>query len=149
MNNHAPASSSSNNDTPTDPSAVTLKRRRITRACDRCHKGGIKCAASKDPGVCLPCASFGSECTYDRPLKRRGPAARRLKGEAEGLEGNGSTEGRDQLGSGSPDEKPLPRRKVTHRGMGVDADVWRAEHVASSEIIEHLVQGYLRIVYPM
>jgi hypothetical protein len=141
MSHRAPVSSSSNNDTPGDTPPLALKRRRITRACDRCHKGGIKCAASKDPNICLPCASFGSECTYDRPIKRRGPAARRLKDE----EGYVGVERQDEH-SGSPDEMPVPRRKARRVE---EEDIWRAEHVASSEVIEHLVEGYLRIVYPM
>nr|XP_018264937.1 uncharacterized protein I303_03119 [Kwoniella dejecticola CBS 10117]OBR87095.1 hypothetical protein I303_03119 [Kwoniella dejecticola CBS 10117] len=49
-----------------------LKRRRITRACDRCHRGGTKCSAGPTPNICGPCAAFGSECTFLRPVKRRG-----------------------------------------------------------------------------
>lgn len=181
MNSEPLASSSSNNQTPnsdqhepnnthsnTYESAQTLKRRRITRACDRCHKGGIKCAASNDPSVCLPCASFGSLCTYDRPIKRRGPPAKRVKGERgdgdEGDHGNGNGDGeavggsdggtakrrgrgRGQTASDTPEDVPLlPRRRGDRHREDVG---WRAEHVASSEVIEHLVEGYLRIVYPM
>ena len=142
MTSRAPVSSSSNNNSTTDTPLLTLKRRRITRACDRCHKGGIKCAASNDPDVCLPCASFGSECTYDRPIKRRGPAARRLKGE----DGQDGLVGTLHEQSGSPDEVPVLRRKARRVE---EEDRWRAEHVASSDVIEHLVEGYLRIVYPM
>jgi hypothetical protein len=91
--------------------------------------------------VCLPCASFGSECTYDRPIKRRGPAARRLK-DVKGLERGNGLEEQD----GSPSDVPAPRRKARRVE---DEGIWRAEHVASSEVIEHLVEGYLRIVYPL
>lgn len=112
-----------------------LKRRRITRACDRCHKGGIKCSASNDPSVCAPCASFGSECTYDRPIKRRGPPAKK---------------GREEGETGSPDEVVAPRRRREERREAIERDEdWRAGHVASSEVIESLVEGYHRICYPM
>ena len=135
MNKIEPGESSSGG-TPHDLHAQNaLKRRRITRACDRCHKGGIKCSQSNDPSICAPCASFGSECTYERPTKRRGPPAKK---------------GREDGDTGSADEVAVPRRRREERREVIEReDEWRAGHVASSEVIESLVEGYYRIVYPM
>ncbi|ORX35538.1 fungal-specific transcription factor domain-domain-containing protein [Kockovaella imperatae] len=51
----------------------TQKKRRNTRACDRCHKASIKCSPDVSGDSCSSCAAFGCHCTYDRPRKRRGP----------------------------------------------------------------------------
>ncbi|WVN85559.1 uncharacterized protein L203_100707 [Cryptococcus depauperatus CBS 7841] len=100
-----------------------LKRRRITRACDRCHRGGIRCAASLNPSVCAPCADFGSECTYNRPMKRRGPPARNRDGQA-------------------ASNAPLAR-------WFLPSDVWSYREVATHEQIEQLVDAYYAIAYPL
>ncbi|CAK9782217.1 unnamed protein product [Cutaneotrichosporon oleaginosum] len=57
---------SSGQSPPQPQQSEPLKRRRIT------------CSRSPTPGVCGPCAAFGSECTYQRPVKRRGPVPRAL-----------------------------------------------------------------------
>ncbi|OWZ77690.1 hypothetical protein C365_03443 [Cryptococcus neoformans Bt85] len=48
------------------------KRKRVSRACDRCHKLGNKCSPSETPPLCQPCIDYGQKCTYDRPQGRRG-----------------------------------------------------------------------------
>ena len=49
------------------------KSRRISRACDFCHRRGSRCRPSEeDAGVGGNCRDFGQECTYHRPAKRRG-----------------------------------------------------------------------------
>lgn len=61
------------------------------RACDRCHRSGVKvssfiieegmlrkrtddeqCSAGPDINTCAPCATYQTPCTYNRPVKRRG-----------------------------------------------------------------------------
>ncbi|WWD18151.1 hypothetical protein CI109_102600 [Kwoniella shandongensis] len=106
-----------------------LKKRRITRACDRCHRGGIKCSAGSDPDVCEPCAAFGSECTYDRPMKRRGPPAR--------SRGSDSDLGISTAG-------PSPRRSISNSHEG-----WTYHEIASHEQIDSLIKDYYTIVYPI
>ncbi|WVR05631.1 hypothetical protein IAU60_002653 [Kwoniella sp. DSM 27419] len=104
-----------------------LKRRRITRACDRCHRGGTKCSAGPNPNVCGPCAAFGSECTYDRPMKRRGPPARSQPSVP------------PSNGHSSRDVTPAPVRD----------DKWIYHEVTSHEMIESLVDAYHSIIYPI
>lgn len=130
---------------------LALKRRRITRACDRCHKGGIKCAPSPDPSTCAPCRSFGNLCTYDRPIKRRGPASKKVKETDESptlasISGNGN----DGLGmNGGMIDPALIGAVVGQIDFEREDDEWRADHVASAAMINQLVEGYHRICYPM
>lgn len=49
------------------------KLRRISRACDFCHKRSIRCTPNQEePNRCKNCIDFGSSCTYRRPFKKRG-----------------------------------------------------------------------------
>ncbi|BEI87113.1 hypothetical protein CcaverHIS002_0704590 [Cutaneotrichosporon cavernicola] len=104
---------------PQQQQSEPLKRRRITRACDRCHRSGVKCSRSPTPGICGPCAAFGSECTYQRPVKRRGPVPRALSA------------------------------KTTLSGASQSQVVWKYESVSTPEAIETLVDAYHRIIYPI
>ncbi|KAK0451180.1 fungal-specific transcription factor domain-containing protein [Desarmillaria tabescens] len=53
---------------------VTVTKRRMTRACDRCRVRKIKCYDIAEQGNgCLNCIVLGAECTYMAPSKRRGP----------------------------------------------------------------------------
>ena len=49
----------------------TMKSRRITRACDYCHKRSIRCI-STGGSQCQKCIEFDQPCTYDRAAMRRG-----------------------------------------------------------------------------
>ncbi|KAK1957248.1 hypothetical protein LY78DRAFT_403306 [Colletotrichum sublineola] len=66
-------------------SEPTLKRRRITKACDFCHRRGRKCkpvpegsgvaAGVASPGgtpSCLTCIEHGATCTWNRVAAKRG-----------------------------------------------------------------------------
>ncbi|KAF9871305.1 hypothetical protein CkaCkLH20_11226 [Colletotrichum karsti] len=65
-------------------SEPNLKRRRVTKACDFCHRRGRKCKpATVESGVtpvigpdghhsCLTCIEHGAECTWDRKAAKRG-----------------------------------------------------------------------------
>ncbi|KUJ21140.1 uncharacterized protein LY89DRAFT_770371 [Mollisia scopiformis] len=56
-----------------DPVSVPKKRRRISRACDFCNRRSIRCRPSQeDSDRCQNCVDFGVDCTYKRPMKRRG-----------------------------------------------------------------------------
>ncbi|WVQ71063.1 hypothetical protein IAR50_000588 [Cryptococcus sp. DSM 104548] len=107
------------------PPQQPLKRRRITRACDRCHRGGIRCAAGTNPSVCAPCADFGSDCTYNRPMKRRGPPAKSREGQV-------------------PSSAPLARWSLPSPN-----DSWSYREIASHEQIEQLIDAYYAIAYPI
>ncbi|KAF3808435.1 hypothetical protein GCG54_00006293 [Colletotrichum gloeosporioides] len=62
------------------------KSRRITQACDFCHKRGIKCRAApadaSSPGnkSCLTCIEYDQECTRHRQPKKRGTKPRGSEG---------------------------------------------------------------------
>ncbi|OCF45229.1 hypothetical protein I317_00751 [Kwoniella heveanensis CBS 569] len=97
-------------------SSTPLKRRRIT------------CSPGPRPSVCGPCAAFGSECTYDRPMKRRGPPARSQPTRPSST-GNGET---------SPRELTPSREER-----------WVYTEITSPEMIESLIDAFHRIIYPM
>ncbi|RSL52665.1 hypothetical protein CEP54_010776 [Fusarium duplospermum] len=55
------------------------KRKRNSRACDRCHRNACKCSPGIEGVPCTRCEEQGIECTYNRPSKRRGPPPRRSR----------------------------------------------------------------------
>ncbi|OCF56638.1 hypothetical protein L486_05492 [Kwoniella mangroviensis CBS 10435] len=122
----ASGTSSSSGSTP-------LKRRRITRACDRCHRGGTKCSPGPTPDICGPCSAFGSECTYERPIKRRGPQAKSNSND------NGDNHQRASSSGASIPNSPISKEKDDH---------WVYQEVASHEQLEELIDSFYRLVYP-
>lgn len=68
-----------------DPAFLPVRnQRRITQACDWCHKRGLKCrqppaedissgTRPKETPSCLPCIEFGQLCTRLRQPKKRVP----------------------------------------------------------------------------
>ncbi|EME42999.1 hypothetical protein DOTSEDRAFT_88987 [Dothistroma septosporum NZE10] len=48
------------------------KKRRISRACDYCHRASKRCRVVLDESRCQNCIAFDQPCTFDRPQKRRG-----------------------------------------------------------------------------
>jgi len=48
-----------------------IKSRRITRACDYCHKRSIRCINASG-SQCQNCVEFDQPCTFERAAKRRG-----------------------------------------------------------------------------
>ncbi len=56
-----------------DGASRPKKQRRISRACDFCHRRSIRCRPTQDDGNrCQNCSDFGVDCTSIRPLKKRG-----------------------------------------------------------------------------
>ncbi|KAG0225608.1 hypothetical protein BGW42_004216 [Actinomortierella wolfii] len=47
------------------------KRLRVSKACDSCRRKKVKCDALHP--LCTNCETFGYECTYNDPTKKRGP----------------------------------------------------------------------------
>ena len=64
-------------------STAKIRQRRITQACDFCHRRGVKCreAASRpvdgQESSCLTCLEYGESCTRSRRPKKRGTKSRR------------------------------------------------------------------------
>ncbi|KAH6888459.1 putative C6 transcription factor [Thelonectria olida] len=52
-------------------------RRPINRACDRCRRRKARCDPSESGRRCSNCRESDEQCTFDLPLARRGPKARR------------------------------------------------------------------------
>ncbi|ODV89657.1 hypothetical protein CANCADRAFT_46071 [Tortispora caseinolytica NRRL Y-17796] len=65
-----------------DPTLVIRRKvNRVSRACDFCHKRGVRCKPMPgvDPAVlsnCLTCFEHNVSCTYTRPGRKRGSKAR-------------------------------------------------------------------------
>lgn len=141
------------------------KQPRVSRACDFCHNRSSRCQqSSKDTSRCQKCIDFDRQCTYARPIRKRG-----LK--PSGSSGPSAT---IQLALGSPDHaddeeheirEPRQHRNLdssnlqahTHASSAVESDGntprvsihWRAESMPDQETIGALVEIYFDIVYPM
>jgi hypothetical protein len=123
------------------------KLRRITRACDYCHKRSIRCRPSnEDRNSCQNCIDFAVACTYDRPAKKRGTKSGQEKAYQEG---SGSLdEKRDaqmllELTNGIPGHGPF---SAEEKG---NMEKWRAMMEPNEAKIRGLVDVYFEVVYPM
>ncbi|CAO3683758.1 unnamed protein product [Rhizopus microsporus] len=65
----------------TDPSTLSQKRRNV-RACDFCRIKKTKCIIMEGYKTCKNCILAEEGCTYNIPIKKRGPPS----GYAESLE---------------------------------------------------------------
>lgn len=131
------------------------KTRRITRACDYCHRRSIKCRVRDTPNdnQCHNCYAFAQPCTYNRPTRRRG--AKRRSPLPEAVPG-------DQVHRTSIVHTPAPPRNAStaaprasftayghacvSKSRGPD---WRAPDLASQAMIMDLVEIYFEIIYPL
>lgn len=120
------------------------KLRRITRACDYCHKRSIRCRfpGDTDSSRCQNCIDFDQPCQFERAVKRRGAKPR------------------TQAASCAP-EVPTPAAVIVKQ-EAVYIDVcrtpsiaelcappeWKAPKIASQAVIMDLVEIYFEIVYP-
>ncbi|KAF6830000.1 hypothetical protein CPLU01_07615 [Colletotrichum plurivorum] len=70
------------------------KARRVTQACDFCHRRGIKCRAAPSDVLrdgqpsCLPCIEYVQECTHFRQPKKRGTKPRANRHAAADMKGS-------------------------------------------------------------
>lgn len=137
-----------------------VKQRRITQACDFCHRRSIRCRpASEDSNSCQNCQDFAQPCTYDRKTRRRGAPRRRAPASTGG---GGGGETQDDDGPGGPALLPQAGRGEGSVDQGVSARYgkpsqseaamstpWKAPYVSSQAIIMDLVELYFEIVYPI
>ena len=105
------------------------RSRRVTRACDYCHRRAIRCLRDDNALRCLKCIQFDQPCTYARPAKRRGV---------------------------KPDSKSIsPTATVTMLGTSQDkSDMqsrlrWTAPLIASQAVVMSLAEVYFEVVYPI
>ncbi|GFP54652.1 hypothetical protein ACSS6W_002485 [Trichoderma asperelloides] len=139
-----------------DASLRRPKQRRISRACDYCHRRSIRCRPSEDGSGCQNCRDFAQTCTYHRTPRRRGVPAR----------GSGGASANRSSAEGLPDVK-LSRSpsqgdlhiipEVQHASLGAGSDAspglsstaWRAPYIVSQATVVDLVDLYFEIVYPI
>jgi hypothetical protein len=135
--------------TSSDSQSRPRKLRRISRACDFCHKRSIRCKPSQEDATrCQNCLDFGVSCTYNRPAKKRGIKS-----------GNSKQPG--QNGADSVDEEQDARMllELTNgvHGNGtfnvVDKfsipEKWKTIVLANEAKIRDLTEVYFKVVYPM
>lgn len=58
-------------DAESDDAKRALKKRKASRACDRCNSQHQPCDNATPK--CSVCVRAGTECTYNRPVRKRGP----------------------------------------------------------------------------
>ncbi|KAL2851386.1 hypothetical protein BJX68DRAFT_236250 [Aspergillus pseudodeflectus] len=97
-NNSSPRSTSS---PPTDAQPRRRPLSSRSRACDRCRRRKARCDTTSPRHRCSPCRQAGEPCTFDLPLARRGPKARK---QTEGLASADSS----TLSIGADHEQTLP-----------------------------------------
>ncbi|UPL02196.1 hypothetical protein LCI18_013130 [Fusarium solani-melongenae] len=66
-------------DTEPSPSEHSVARAtRNLKACDLCRSRKVKCRYAQDDTTCQGCRLAGTECTQNKPRRKRGPAKRSL-----------------------------------------------------------------------
>lgn len=130
-----------------------IKKRRITQACDYCHRRSIRCRVTgDDQDRCSNCQQFDQPCTRDRPAKKRGVKPRDDPwNEAENVSPS-HTAARVAIRSGSwrtsSPQGPASGGLSTSNKASNDGR-WRAPQVATQATIVDLVEVYFEVVYPI
>ncbi|KAI1123435.1 hypothetical protein F5Y10DRAFT_286179 [Nemania abortiva] len=104
------------------------KRRRVTQACDFCHKRAIRCQKSPVDPSCENCKEFCQPCTFDRRPRKRGLQARTVARTGD--------DGRY-------------KENTTSRSTCEFQEPWTSPSIASQATIVDLVELYFEIVYPI
>jgi hypothetical protein len=133
------------------------KLRRISRACDFCHRRSIRCKPSGEDSRCQNCVDFDVECTFHRPAKKRG-----IKSHQEQSVDADSSSGEHanlllELTNGhvnANNKRAVPSGSDV--GRRLDSPIkfaLAAEHVdmvlGNLDKIQDLVSVYFEVVYPM
>lgn len=130
------------------PETRPRKQRRITRACDYCHKRSIRCRPSTEESTrCQNCLDFEVSCTYDRPAKKRGTKSRTDKlappGRLSSNDEKSDAQMLLELTSGFQCNGTL---NAAHMSI---PEKWRSMMMANEGKILSLVDVYFEVVYPM
>ncbi|KAI1155357.1 hypothetical protein F4825DRAFT_459869 [Nemania diffusa] len=104
------------------------KRRRVTQACDFCHKRAIKCQKSPINPSCEKCKEFSQPCTFERRPRKRGLPVRTVA----------------RAGNDGPSVENSALI-VTHKAQ----EPWTSPSIASQATIVDFVELYFEIVYPI
>lgn len=126
------------------------KRRRISQACDYCHKRGAKCRPSGDGSTCGNCNDFDQPCTYLRKPRRRGPQMRLLAGpEVISRDTRSDSNPSQTTASVSVSGSTLTDVPCWGTTSTKKQNVWKAPLIATQATIVDLVDIYFEIVYPI
>lgn len=140
------------------PKASETKRRRVTQACDFCHRRSIRCRPSDSRSACRNCKDFQQECTYHRQPRRRGVQPRAAPDTAGSSTSNVVDTSSypihvdSQVYSPRRSHLKTQRRTLPERESAQASsrkDHWTAPTVASQAIIVDLIDVYFEIVYPI
>lgn len=126
-----------------------FKSRRITQACDYCHRRSKRCKPSEDPNEnrCQNCVDFRQPCTYDRPVKRRGVKTNK---EPTGTEKRAVDINTPTAQPGIQNESVTTQPVLAASFQRSSDDVqWQAPQIARQAIIMDLVEIYFEVIYPM
>ncbi|KAL6893040.1 fungal-specific transcription factor domain-containing protein [Trichoderma longibrachiatum] len=132
------------------------KQRRISRACDYCHRRSIRCRPAEDGTGCQNCRDFAQTCTYHRKPRRRGVPARGSGGAAanrDAVEGVLDAKSSRSPSLGGGDLRIIP--EIQHPGPYANASpqssvaAWRAPYIVSQATVVDLVELYFEMVYPI
>lgn len=104
------------------------KRRRVTQACDFCHKRAIKCQKSPTDTSCENYKDFSQPCIFDRRPRKRGLQVRTVA--------RTDDDSRSEENSAS-----RPAREVQ--------EPWESPSIVSQATVVDLVELYFEIVYPI
>lgn len=132
------------------------KQRRISRACDFCHRRSIRCRPGQDDGNrCRNCSDFGIDCTFNRPLKRR-----RTKRDSKSHSRHESPSGEhanllsDSTNPHISQNEPLHNTSPVEPRLGFQFSIDLSEDHQALVLnnlakIQDLVTVYFEVVYPM
>lgn len=134
------------------------KLRRVTRACDFCHRRSTRCKQSQesqDDSRCQNCLDFDIACTFERPARKRGSKRQR---QAQ-VDEDGSPSGEHanlllQMINSHVDDGEAYSYGKTDRGTVETftfplATEYRDMVLGNPDIIQDLVSVYFEVVYPM
>lgn len=130
------------------------KLRRVTRACDFCHKRSTRCKQSQDDSRCQNCLDFDIACTFERPARKRGS---KRQGQAQ-LDENGSPPGEhanlllQMINSHDGEDYSYGERNGRIAETLLEfplATEYRDMVLNNPDIIQDLVSVYFEVVYPM
>lgn len=129
------------------------KQRRVSRACDFCHKRSMRCVPIPE-SRCKNCEDFDRPCTFTRPVKRGATTSNsNVSGSSQGDHGRGYGSGNED---GLVDTTTLfnMMHDVRLRGgmaSGQFAVPQRCRETLLGDLakIEDLLNVYFEAIYPM
>ncbi|KAI0483850.1 fungal-specific transcription factor domain-containing protein [Xylaria cf. heliscus] len=104
------------------------KRRRVTQACDFCHKRAIKCQKSPVDVSCENCRDFSQPCTFDRRPRKRGLQVRTIA---------------------RADDDSRSEENSASRSTREVQEPWVSPSIVSQATLVDFVELYFEIVYPI